>query len=208
MIQKIYTTFISFAFAALTLSSCSDWLDLYPSDEIKEEYLFSSGDGFRTATNGIYRKMATFDLYGSNLTWGILDAWAQAYYIEQAPSIAGGTPMRKIAELAFKNTELVPVTDAMWKAAWNVVANCNELAQQAVQADPNLFYGLDSERQMILGEAIGLCNLICFVFMLRLLHLLVLEKITVLLFLMSMFIPVILTIIRRLIIAWNRLLLI
>lgn len=64
--------------------------------------------------------------------------------------------MRKIAELAFKNTELVPVTDAMWKAAWNVVANCNELAQQAVQADPNLFYGLDSERQMILGEAIGL----------------------------------------------------
>ena len=156
MIQKIYTTFISFAFAALTLSSCSDWLDLYPSDEIKEEYLFSSGDGFRTATNGIYRKMATFDLYGSNLTWGILDAWAQAYYIEQAPSIAGGTPMRKIAELAFKNTELVPVTDAMWKAAWNVVANCNELAQQAVQADPNLFYGLDSERQMILGEAIGL----------------------------------------------------
>ena len=150
MIQKIYTTFISFAFAALTLSSCSDWLDLYPSDEIKEEYLFSSGDGFRTATNGIYRKMATFGLYGSNLTWGILDAWAQAYYIEQAPSIAGGTPMRKIAELAFKNTELVPVTDAMWKAAWNVVANCNELAQQAVQADPNLFYGLDSERQMIL----------------------------------------------------------
>ncbi len=71
MIQKIYNTFISFAFAALTLASCSDWLNLYPSDEIKEEYLFSSGDGFRTAMNGIYRKMATFDLYGSNLTWGI-----------------------------------------------------------------------------------------------------------------------------------------
>ena len=156
MIQKIYTTFISFAFAALTLSSCSDWLDLYPSDEIKEEYLFSSGDGFRTATNGIYRKMATFDLYGSNLTWGILGAWAQSYYMDQAPSIAGGTPMKKIANLAFKNTELIPVTDAMWKAAWNVVANCNELAQQATQADPSLFYGLDSERQMILGEAIGL----------------------------------------------------
>ena len=43
MIRKIYTTFVSFAFVVLTLSSCSDWLDLYPSDEIKEEYLFSSG---------------------------------------------------------------------------------------------------------------------------------------------------------------------
>ena len=156
MIRKIYTTFVSFAFVVLTLSSCSDWLDLYPSDEIKEEYLFSSGDGFRTATNGIYRKMATFNLYGSNLTWGIMDAWAQSYYIDQAPSIGGGTAMRNMAALQFKNTELVPVTDAMWNAAWNVVANCNELAQQAAKADPNLFSGLDGERQMILGEAIGL----------------------------------------------------
>lgn len=162
MIRKIYTAFISFALAALTLSSCSDWLDLYPSDEIKEEYLFSSGDGFRTATNGIYRKMATFDLYGSNLTWGILDAWAQSYYIEQAPITGGGNAMRRIAELVFKNTELVPTTDAMWNAAWNVVANCNELAQQAAKADPGLFYGLDGERQMILGEAIGLRALIQF----------------------------------------------
>lgn len=156
MIRKIYTTFFSFAFAALIFSSCSDWLDLYPSNEIKEEYLFSSGDGFRTATNGIYRKMATFDLYGSNLTWGILDAWAQAYYIDQAPTANAGRAMEKIAALEFKNIDLVSTTDALWKAAWNVVANCNELAQQAAKADPSLFYGLDNERQMILGEAIGL----------------------------------------------------
>lgn len=156
MIRKIYTAFISFAFATLTLSSCSDWLNLYPSDEIKEEYLFSSGDGFRTATNGIYRKMATFDLYGSNLTWGIIDAWAQSYCLNKVPSSGGGTAMQKIADLYFRNTELVPTTDAMWNAAWNVVANCNELAQQAAKADPALFYGGDNERWMILGEAIGL----------------------------------------------------
>lgn len=156
MIRKIYTTFFPFAFVALMFSSCSDWLDLYPSNEIKEEYLFSSGDGFRTATNGIYRKMATFDLYGSNLTWGILDAWAQAYYIKQAPTENAGRAMGKIAAREFKNIDLVSTTDALWKAAWNVVANCNELAQQAAKADPSLFYGLDNERQMILGEAIGL----------------------------------------------------
>ena len=55
MIQKIYTTFISFAFAALTLSSCSDWLDLYPSDEIKEEYLFSYSDEWYLSENGHFR---------------------------------------------------------------------------------------------------------------------------------------------------------
>lgn len=174
--------------------------------------MFSSGDGFRTATNGIYRKMATFNLYGSNLTWGIMDAWAQSYYIDQAPSTGGGTAMRRIAELQFKNTELVPVTDAMWNAAWNVVANCNELAQQAAKADPNLFNGLDGERQMILGEAIGLRAFIQFDLLriyapspssvgLR-------ERSPYFYSFMLMFILVMSTTIRLLVTVWNRLLLI
>lgn len=155
MIRRIYTAITSFAFAALTLTSCSDWLELYPSDEIKEEYLFSSGDGFRTAMNGIYRKMSTFDLYGSNLTWGIIDAWGQSYYMNTSSDNGGGKAMKKIAAFQFKNSDLTPTTDAMWNAAWNVVANCNNLAQQAAVADSMIFYGRERERQMVLGEAIG-----------------------------------------------------
>lgn len=156
MIRKIYTTLVSVAFAAMILTSCSDWLNVYPSDEIKEEYLFSTGDGFRTALNGIYRKLSSFNLYGSNLTWGLVDAWGQAYSLEKAPDSGGGKAMKKIADFNFKNTELVPTTDAMWNAAWNIVANCNELAQQAALADSMLFYARERERKMILGEAIGL----------------------------------------------------
>ena len=89
MIRKIYTTLISTAFAAITLTSCSDWLNVYPSDEIKEEYLFSTGDGFRTALNGIYRKLSSFDLYGSNLTWGLVDAWGQSYNFDKTPDSGG-----------------------------------------------------------------------------------------------------------------------
>ena len=77
--KKIYINIISLMVAGIALTSCSDWLDVNPSDEIKEEYLFQTGDGYQTALNGIYRKMATFNLYGSNLTWGIIDAWGQAY---------------------------------------------------------------------------------------------------------------------------------
>jgi len=156
MIRKIYTTLVSVAFAAMTLTSCSDWLNVSPSDEIKEEYLFSTGDGFRTALNGIYRKLSSFNLYGSNLTWGLVDAWGQAYSFDKAPNSGGGKAMMKISEFKFGNTELVPTTDAMWDAAWNIVANCNELAQQAAVADSMLFYAHERERKMILGEAIGL----------------------------------------------------
>lgn len=155
MRHKIYT-FMSLASAFMSFSSCSDWLDIYPSDEIKEEYLFSKGDGFRTALNGIYRKMSTFDLYGSNLSWGLIDAWGQVYYIDQAPDNGGGKAMKKIADLNFKNSELVPTTDAMWNAGWNIVANCNNLAQQAEAADSTVFRHSDWERKMIIGEAIGL----------------------------------------------------
>ena len=66
-------------------------------DEIKEEYLFETGNGYRTALNGIYRKLATFDLYGSNLSWGLIDGWGLVYNLDKAPDDGGGRAMKKIA---------------------------------------------------------------------------------------------------------------
>ena len=154
--KRIYTQVISLVMATGALTSCSDWLDVYPSDEIKEEYLFSTGDGYRTALHGIYRKMSTFDLYGSNLSWGLIDAWGQSYYIDQVGDENGGEAMQQIADFSFRHIQLTPTTDAMWDAAWNVVANCNNLAQQIATADSSLFEKGEFERRMIWGEAIGL----------------------------------------------------
>ena len=148
----------------LSLASCSDWLDINPSDEIKEEYLFSSGQGYQTALNGIYRQMASFDLYGSNLSWGIIDAWGQEYSLYVAHDGGGGKAMKKISSLEFTDSELTPTTDGMWSAAWNAIANCNELIQQAetAAADTTIFYLGDFERKLILNEAIALRAMIHF----------------------------------------------
>ena len=154
--KKIYFNIISLMMMAISFSSCSDWLNVNPSDEIKEDYLFETGDGYQTALNGIYRKMATFDLYGSNLTWGIVDAWGQVYSMQNAPTDGAGQAMCKIAKLNFNNSELTPTTDKMWNAAWNTIANCNELIQKAESADSTIFYLGDFERKLILSEAIGL----------------------------------------------------
>lgn len=154
--KKIYFNIISLMMAAISFSSCSDWLDINPSDEIKEEFLFNNGDGFQTALNGIYRQMASFSLYGSNLTWGIVDAWGQAYSLEKAPTSGAGQAMHKIAGLKFSNSQLTPTTDKMWNSAWNTIANCNNLIQQTEKADSTIFYKSEYERQLILGEAIGL----------------------------------------------------
>lgn len=154
--KKIYTIIFVSCLAAISFSSCSDWLDVRPADEIKEEYLFETGNGYRTALNGIYRKLATFDLYGSNLSWGLIDGWGQVYDLDKAPDSGGGKAMKKLSKFLYKNSELTPTTDAMWSAAWNIIANCNNLAQQVAEEDTMLFYKRTQEKNMILGEAIAL----------------------------------------------------
>ena len=154
--KKIYTIIFVSCLAAISFSSCSDWLDVRPADEIKEAYLFETGNGYRTALNGIYRKLATFDLYGSNLSWGLIDGWGQVYDLDKAPDSGGGKAMKKLSKFLYKNSELTPTTDAMWSAAWNIIANCNNLAQQVAEEDTMLFYKRTQEKNMILGEAIAL----------------------------------------------------
>lgn len=58
--KKIYTIIFVSCLAAISFSSCSDWLDVRPADEIKEEYLFETGNGYRTALNGIYPEVGDF----------------------------------------------------------------------------------------------------------------------------------------------------
>ena len=55
----------------LTMSSCS-WLDVSPSNEVNEEDMFSKGDGYRNALNGLYLKLSESSFYGRNLSWGFI----------------------------------------------------------------------------------------------------------------------------------------
>ena len=37
----------------IMLSSCEQWLDVSPDDQVNEETLFENGDGYRNALNGV-----------------------------------------------------------------------------------------------------------------------------------------------------------
>ena len=49
-----YMTSVVLASMALCCSSCSDWLDVNPKSQVKEEALFSKETGFQDALLGIY----------------------------------------------------------------------------------------------------------------------------------------------------------
>ena len=150
--MKIYLQMI-LLFSLLSLGSCKDWLDLQPEGQATSDELFTTGDGYRSVLAGIYQAMASKNLYGVELQFGIVDCMSRQYtwnwnYNEQGPD------MYKIArEFDYYNSSLRPTIDNIWKDGFNVVANANNLIQNLDGASPDLFAGGEPERRMILGEA-------------------------------------------------------
>ena len=48
---------------ALLFGGCSNWLDVDPKSQVKQEVLFESEAGFQDALTGIYTIMARTDMY-------------------------------------------------------------------------------------------------------------------------------------------------
>ena len=60
--KKLYT--ILLLATSLFTTSCSDWLDVAPSNQVNGDKLFEVGDGYRNALNGIYLNLRTSSMYG------------------------------------------------------------------------------------------------------------------------------------------------
>lgn len=75
--KKLYT--ILLLATSLFTTSCSDWLDVAPSNQVNGDKLFEVGDGYRNALNGIYLNLGTSSMYGRTMSWGFMDAIAQYY---------------------------------------------------------------------------------------------------------------------------------
>ena len=70
----------------LLLSSCSDWLDVTPPSQIREEAQFSSVEGFQQALIGCYIGMTDELLYGRALSWSTIELMAGQFVPLQASS--------------------------------------------------------------------------------------------------------------------------
>ena len=54
--------------ASALFPGCSGWLDVKPYDQISEDELLGSEEGFQKLLNGIYIELNSDELYGSTLT--------------------------------------------------------------------------------------------------------------------------------------------
>ncbi|MEG2277179.1 MAG: RagB/SusD family nutrient uptake outer membrane protein [Odoribacter sp.] len=146
---------------ASIMTACSDWLDVKPFDQADEEQQYSQAQGFYNQLNGIYRKMASPELYGQELTWGFMDVLAQ-YYDMTNYSPCKNYNYRNLAKLDYEQPRVKAYFKKFWETTYNAIANCNNLIQFISVADSTLFPLRERERQCIEGEARALRGLLHF----------------------------------------------
>lgn len=156
--MKKYNLFSILLILPFILTSCDKWLDVTPEDEIAETDLFTTGEGYRNALNGVYKSLSDADLYGKQLTWGLLDVMAQCYDVSNlATSQSNGKLYQyQATSYDYVQDEFVTVLETIWSKAYNDVANCNNIIQNIQKADPEIFVSKERERKLIEGEAYAL----------------------------------------------------
>ena len=134
--------------------SCGDWLNVNPEDEISEDELFSTGEGYRNALNGVYKQFSSAALYGYHLSWGLIDGMGQYYDRSNNWNDIQGITRAAIYE--FDHYDTKPLLENLWNTAYNAVANCNNIIKHIENAPASMFAEGEEERDLIYGEALGL----------------------------------------------------
>ncbi len=105
----------------LLLSSCSDWLDVTPPSQIREEAQFNSVEGFQQALIGCYIGMTDELLYGRALTWSTIELMA-GQFVQLQPSTSNDF---YISNYNYTSSNALKYINGTWAKSYNVIANVN-----------------------------------------------------------------------------------
>ena len=145
--NKIKTT-LATLIAAISLTSCSDWLDVSPKSQIKEEDHFSREGGYKDQLTGIYTAMSQQAMYGLNMGIGFTEVLSHSYDIDASGS------WRYANEFDYKNSSVESTIATIWQQTYNSIANVNILIRNINEASPQLF--TENHYDTYRGEAYGL----------------------------------------------------
>lgn len=131
--------------ALLALGACDDFLSIKPKAEIVEHVFFENADGFEDALYGVYATLSASELYGENLSWGLVDAFAQ-YYTRNSLD----TRARYI--LTLEHEQLRGSYNMIWNKAYQAIGYVNNIIRNLDQTDTVAIRRYNLYR----GEALGL----------------------------------------------------
>lgn len=130
---------------------CSDWLDVNPRTEMKQDVLFQTEEGYKSALIGAYIQLADKNLYGKNTSMYFTELLIQTW----TPSTDGVKfPAETyIPKWDFKHANVEPVIETIWKSYYRCIVHLNDILQH-IDGAKSLFS--NNNYLLIKGEALGL----------------------------------------------------
>lgn len=127
---------------ALVLSSCTEWLDVTPIEDIDGTDQISTADGFNEILDGAYIGLSQDALYGEHLTYGFIEMVGGNHYV--------GDRSAHDELHNYNDASKYGRTDAIFLNAYKVIGNLNYLLDN-IDEKKNLF--TESEYLRIKAEA-------------------------------------------------------
>lgn len=131
----------------LLISGCNKWLDVKPKTQVDAEELYQRESGFKDVLYGAYVNMASAQMYGQEMTFGMVDALGNVH-----PGM--GSFYTIVRNGDYTNTQIEPLIIAMWSKTYNTISNLNNLISHLNTADQKMFK--TDNYNVIKGEALGL----------------------------------------------------
>jgi hypothetical protein len=150
--KKYILLFLTIALFA----SCSDWLDVTSKDKMLEKDMFSTEANINNAANGLYREMASADLYGGNLSQTTVEMMGHVYaYPPSQPNQSSETLSSwALANYSYyANDDIKKRFSNIWKNAYATLLHINTFIKN-VNESPAIMP--ESGKNIMLGEAYGL----------------------------------------------------
>lgn len=130
----------------LGATSCNDWLDVKPSDQVEDTDLFETESGFKEALAGVYSSMLTDNTYKKDFLYGAVGVLGHEW--SSYP-----TSYSDLANYDYSATYSENYFSGFWKANYNAIANANNVLKY-VDSHRAIFHG--NNYSIIKGEALGL----------------------------------------------------
>lgn len=148
-LRNIFAVAVSTVIMTGTFSSCNDWLNVTPSNQVAADEMFSTEEGFTLSLNGVYTLMTGTSLYGRDMTFGAVD-----YIGDNWTAAKQYSTYEEISTYDYESSDAQTTIDAMWSAQYNAIANINNLMLY-IDENKDVF---TSERihSLVKGEALAL----------------------------------------------------
>lgn len=144
--KKIISIIILSAFTGI-ITSCTNWLEHTPYDQVPGDELYATESGAQEALNGLYLGLLSRNLYGGELTVGMIEALSMHYYVPEDHKYD------ELVSFEYSTSDSKSYFLNIWKGMYKLIAECNVFLANIEENRSN--YDEDNYN-LYWGEAIAL----------------------------------------------------